>query len=259
MKTVILCGGQGTRLREETEYRPKPLVEVGDRPILWHIMKHYAHFGFDDFVLCLGYKGAMIKDYFLNFRAQTHDFSLRLGDHASLRIHDGAAPEDNFAVTCADTGLDTMTGGRLRRVGRYLNADEPFFLTYGDGLSDVNIQATLDFHKSHGKAATLTIVRAPSRFGTVSSEESGEVTRFVEKPMQDSWVSAGFFVLEPRVLELIEGDTTTWEREPLESLAASGELMAYRHDGMFLAIDTYREYLLLNEAWKRGDAPWKVW
>ncbi|RYX85028.1 glucose-1-phosphate cytidylyltransferase [bacterium] len=258
MKTVILCGGQGTRLREETEYRPKPLVEVGERPILWHIMKNYAHFGFDDFVLCLGYRGAMIKDYFLNFRAQTHDFSLRLGDHASLDIYDDKG-EDDFSVTCADTGLDTMTGGRLKRIKRYLNPDEPFFLTYGDGLSDVDIQKTLDFHRSHRRAATVTIVRAPSRFGTVSWNENGQVTRFVEKPLQDSWVSAGFFVLEPHVLDLIEGDATTWEREPLETLAAQGELMAYRHDGMFLAIDTYREYLLLNEAWKRGDAPWKVW
>lgn len=258
MKTVILCGGQGTRLREETEYRPKPLVEVGERPILWHIMKNYAHFGFDDFVLCLGYRGSMIKDYFLNFRAQTHDFSLHLGDNSSLQILDDTQADD-FHVLCADTGLNTMTGGRLKRVQKYLDPKEPFFLTYGDGLSDVDIQRTLDFHREHGRAATVTIVRAPSRFGTVSWDESGRVTRFVEKPMQDSWVSAGFFVLEPSVLDLIIDDATIWERSPLETLAAQGELMAYRHNGMFLAIDTYREYLLLNEAWRRGETPWKVW
>ena len=257
MKTVILCGGQGTRLREETEFRPKPLVEVGGRPILWHIMKNYQHFGFADFVLCLGYRGDMIKQYFLNYEALANDFSITLGKNAGIKYHQTHG-EGDFRVTCAGTGLETMTGGRIKRVARYLNG-ERFFLTYGDGLCDVDIQKTLDFHKSHGKAATVTIVRAPSRFGTVSVEESGAVSRFVEKPLQDNWVSAGFFVLEPSVLELIEGDETTFEREPLETLAARGELMAYRHDGMFLAVDTYREYLLLNEAYRRGETPWKVW
>jgi len=257
MKTVILCGGQGTRLREETEYRPKPLVEVGGRPILWHIMKNYQHFGFADFVLCLGYRGSMIKDYFLNYEAMTNDFSITLGKNAGIEYHDSHG-EGDFRVTLAETGLDTMTGGRLKRVSRYLK-NEPFFLTYGDGLSDVDIQKTLDFHKSHGKKATVTIVRAPSRFGTVSVDEGDTVTKFVEKPLQDSWVSAGFFVLEPEVIDLIENDATTFEREPLEYLSSHGELMAYRHDGVFLAIDTYREYLLLNEAWKNGEVPWKVW
>ncbi|HEX8465951.1 MAG TPA: glucose-1-phosphate cytidylyltransferase [Abditibacterium sp.] len=256
MKTVILCGGQGTRLREETEFRPKPLVEVGSRPILWHIMKHYQFFGYADFVLCLGYRGGMIKDFFLNYEAHANDFTIQLGQKNAIQYHD--AHGDDFRVTCAETGLDTMTGGRLKRVARHLG-NEPFFLTYGDGLSNVDIQKTLDFHRSHGKLATVTIVRAPSRFGTVSVDETDSVTRFVEKPLQDSWVSAGFFVLEPQVLDLITGDDTTFEREPLETLANNGELMAYRHDGVFLAIDTYREYLLLNEAWKRGEVPWKVW
>jgi glucose-1-phosphate cytidylyltransferase len=257
MKTVILCGGQGTRLREETEYRPKPLVEVGSRPILWHIMKHYQHFGFADFVLCLGYRGGMIKDYFLNYEAHANDFTISLGTKNEIQYQD-AHSEGDFRVTCAETGLDTMTGGRLKKVRRYLG-NEPFFLTYGDGLSDIDIQKTLDFHKSHGKLATVTIVRAPSRFGTVSVEDDGAVTRFVEKPLQDSWVSAGFFVLEPEVLDLIKGDDTSFEREPLETLAQNQQLMAYRHDGVFLAIDTYREYLLANEAWKTGQVPWKVW
>ncbi len=257
MKTVILCGGQGTRLREETEFRPKPLVEVGSRPILWHIMKHYQHFGFADFVLCLGYRGGMIKDYFLNYEAHAKDFTIQLGAKHEISYH-GAHEEADFRVTCAETGLETMTGGRIKKVARHLQ-NERFFLTYGDGLSDVDIQKTLDFHHSHGKMATVTIVRAPSRFGTVSLDESGAVTQFVEKPLQDNWVSAGFFVLEPAVLDLIEGDDTTFEREPLETLARNGQLMAYRHDGVFLAIDTYREYLLLNEAWKRGEVPWKVW
>lgn len=257
MKTVILCGGQGTRLREETEFRPKPLVEVGSRPILWHIMKHYQHFGFADFVLCLGYRGGMIKDYFLNYEAHANDFTIQLGAKHEIAYH-GAHEEADFRVTCAETGLETMTGGRIKKIARHLQ-NEPFFLTYGDGLSDVDIQKTHDFHRSHGKMATVTIVRAPSRFGTVSLDEGGAVTQFVEKPLQDNWVSAGFFVLEPAVLDLIVGDDTTFEREPLETLARNGELMAYRHDGVFLAIDTYREYLLLNEAWKRGEVPWKVW
>ena len=221
-------------------------------------MKHYAHFGFDDFVLCLGYRGAMIKDYFLNFRAQTHDFSLRLADDSSLRIY-GDEIEDNFAVTCADTGLDTLTGGRIKRIARYLNPDEPFFLTYGDGLSDVNIQATLDFHRSHGNAATLTICARTVAFWNRGVERRRRSHAICRKTDARFVGVGGFFVLEPRVLDFIEGDATMWEREPLETLAQSGELMAYRHDGMFLAIDTYREYLLLQEAWKRGDAPWKVW
>lgn len=256
MKTVILCGGQGTRLREETEFRPKPLVEVGSRPILWHIMKHYQHFGFDDFVLCLGYRGGMIKDYFLNYEAHANDFTVQLGQKSAVEIH--GAHGDDFCVTCAETGLETLTGGRLKRVARYLQ-NETFFLTYGDGLSDIDIQKTLDFHRSHGKMATVSIVRAPSRFGTVSVGAQSQVTQFVEKPLQDSYVSAGFFVLEPSVLDLIAGDDTSFEREPLETLAQSGQLMAYRHDGVFMAIDTYREYLLANQAWKAGEFPWKVW
>ena len=257
MKTVIFCGGQGTRLREETEFRPKPLVEVGGRPILWHIMKHYQHFGFADFVLTLGYRGDMIKDYFLNYEAMTRDFTIELG-HAHRVEYHGVHDETDFRVTCAETGADTMTGGRLKRAAKYLG-DETFFLTYGDGLSDVDIAKTLEFHRSHGKLATVTIVRAPSKFGTVSVEADQSVSRFVEKPLQDNWVNAGFFVLEPQVLNLIENDETTWEKGPLETLAQRGELMAYRHDGVFLAIDTYREYLILNEAWKRGEVPWKVW
>ena len=199
----------------------------------------------------------MIKDYFLNYEAMTRDFTIELGQAHKIQYH-GAHDEGDFRVTCAETGLETMTGGRLQRAAPYLNG-ETFFLTYGDGLSDVDIAKTLEFHRAHGKLATVTIVRAPSRFGTVSVEADARVSRFVEKPLQENWVSAGFFVLEPQVLDLIQDDETVWEKGPLETLSARGELMAYRHDGVFLAIDTYREYLLLNEAWKRGEVPWKVW
>jgi glucose-1-phosphate cytidylyltransferase len=257
MKTVILCGGQGTRLREETEYRPKPLVDVGGRPILWHIMKNYAHHGHHEFVLCLGYRGQMIKEYFLNYEAMTNDFTISLGSRQGIRYHD-APNEGEFEVTLADTGLDTMTGGRLKRVARYLDGDV-FGMTYGDGLSDVDLTKVWEFHKSHGKLATVTTVRPISRFGTVRLAEDGLVHQFAEKPIQDNWISAGFFILDRRVLDYIDGDETIFEQEPLQRLADEGQLMAYRHDGFFYAMDTYREYLLLNELWNSGDAPWKVW
>ena len=257
MKTLILCGGQGTRLREETEFRPKPLVDVGGKPILWHIMKGYARHDFNDFVLCLGYRGASIKEYFLNYEAMNNDFSVRLGAQNQICYH-GAHDEGDFRVTLADTGLDTMTGGRLKRAAKYLD-DDTFMLTYGDGLSDVNIEELVRFHRAHGKLATVTTVHNISRFGTVRQEESGLVSDFAEKPAQDTWISAGFFVLNRRVLGYIEGDDTAFEGEPLQRLAGEGELMAYRHDGFFYAMDTYREYLFLNELWNGGAAPWKTW
>lgn len=257
MKTLILCGGQGTRLREETEYRPKPLIEVGGRPILWHIMKTYAHHGHRDFVLCLGYRGQMIKEYFLNYHAMNNDFTVNLGTQETIRYHQINA-ENDFKVTLADTGLESMTGGRILRAARYLEGDT-FMLTYGDGLSDVDLTKVMEFHQSHGKLATVTTVRNISRFGTVRLDEGGQVTDFAEKPQQDTWISAGFFVLSRKVLDLIEGDDTIFEQGPLQKLAQRGELVAYRHDGFFYAMDTYREYLLLNELWNSGEAPWKVW
>jgi glucose-1-phosphate cytidylyltransferase len=257
MKVVILCGGQGTRLREETEFRPKPLVDVGGRPILWHIMKMYAHHNFRDFVLCLGYRGSMIKEYFLNYEAMNNDFTICLGHRSQIEFN-GGHEEQDFRVTLADTGQETMTGGRLRRIAKYIDADR-FMVTYGDGLSDVDISALIDYHRRHGKKATVTTVRPLSRYGVVEVQEAGAVRRFAEKPRADGWVSAGFFVFERDVLDYLDGDSCVLEREPLERLAADGELMAYRHDGFFHAMDTYREYLALNELWTRDEAPWRVW
>ncbi len=257
MKTVILCGGQGTRLREETEFRPKPLVDVGGRPVLWHIMKLYANCGFQEFVLCLGYRGQMIKEYFLNYEAMNNDFTMRLGSEPCITYH-GRHEEQSYDVTLADTGVDTMTGGRLARIKRYID-DDTFLMTYGDGLSDVNIEDVLRFHRKQGRTVTMTAVRPPSRFGTLWLDEAGEVQQFLEKPVQDSWISAGFFVLNRKVFDYIDGDDCVFEQQPLQRLAAEGQLAAYPHDGFFYAMDTYREYLLLNEMWNSNAAPWKVW
>ncbi len=245
-------------MREETEFRPKPLVEVGGRPILWHIMKLYAHHGFRDFVLCLGYRGNMIKEYFLNYEAMNNDFTICLGKKEQL-VFNGDHEERDFCVTLADTGSETMTGGRLKRVARYLADDRRFMVTYGDGVSDVDIDALVKFHKSHGKLATVTTFRPVSRFGILNISVESEVRSFMEKPRADAWASAGFFVFEREVLDLIDGCDVTLEREPLQLLAAQGQLMAYPHDGFFYAMDTYREYQILNEKWNSGEAPWKKW
>jgi glucose-1-phosphate cytidylyltransferase len=257
VKVVILCGGLGTRLREETEFRPKPMVEVGGRPILWHIMKTYAHYGFREFVLCLGYRGSSIKDYFLNYEAMNNDFSICLGQKSHIRYHNGHG-EQGFSVTLADTGINCMTGGRIQKIQKYVG-NEPFLLTYGDGVSNVNIAELVEFHKRHGKAATVTTVAPTSRFGMVELSYEDRVTRFVEKPRTEGWMSAGFFVLNPEVFDYLGGDECIFEREPLERLTADGQLMAYRHDGFFHAMDTYREYQYLNELWTGGEAPWRVW
>lgn len=257
MKVVLLCGGMGTRLREETEYRPKPLVDIGGRPILWHIMKLYAHHGFRDFVVCLGYKGHMIKEYFLAYEAMTNDFTVRLGHSSSIEFHDRHEEQD-FCVTLAETGLETMTGGRLKRVQRYLGS-APFMLTYGDGVSDVPLDALLAFHRSHGKLATLTAVRPISRYGVLGLDGASMVRSFEEKPTLDGWVNAGFCIFEPGVLDYLGGDECVLEREPLARLAADHQLAAFRHDGFFFPVDTYRDYRALNDLWAAGEAPWKVW
>ena len=257
MKVVILCGGVGTRLREETEFRPKPLVEVGGRPILWHIMKLYAHYGFRDFVLCLGYRGNMIKEYFLNYEAMNNDFTICLGKLSQTHFIDSHGEQD-FRVTLADTGADTMTGGRLKRVEKYLS-DDVFMLTYGDGVGNVNIENLLAFHASHGKLATVTTFRPVSRFGILDIDNSHRVNNFIEKPKADAWASAGFFVFNRKIFEYLGSDDCTLEHQPLERLAAEGQLMAYEHDGFFYAMDTFREYQILNDQWKTGEAPWKVW
>lgn len=258
MKTVILCGGMGTRLREETEYKPKPMVDVGGRPILWHIMKYYSQFGHGEFVLCLGYRGQAIKEYFLNYEAMNNDFTLRLGCEHSIQHH-GAHGEQNMSVTLADTGQSTMTGGRLKRVAKYLDGGD-FLLTYGDGLADVDLTKLIEFHRSHGRIATITAVKPLSRYGTLQFSGSGAVTSFTEKPQGEGWISAGFMVLKREVLEYLEGgDDCVLEREPMKRLAADGQLMAFEHSGFFFAMDTYREYLHLNELWASGNPPWKVW
>lgn len=258
MKVVILCGGQGTRLREETEYRPKPLVDVGGKPILWHIMKLYAHSGFREFVLCLGYRGNMIKEYFLNYEAMNNDFTICLGEKNQI-VYQGAHEEQDFKVTLSDTGLDTMTGARVKRVERYLN-DDTFMVTYGDGLTDLDFNKLIDFHKSHGRLATVTTVHPVSRFGSLEIDTNGKVVAFAEKPQLNGWASAGFFVFNKGVLDYLSAEPDCiLEREPLERLAQAGELVAYRHDGFFYAMDTYREYLYLNELWDSGQAPWAGW
>jgi glucose-1-phosphate cytidylyltransferase len=257
VKVVILCGGLGTRLREETEFRPKPMVEVGGRPILWHIMKIYAHHGFREFVLCLGYRGNTIKEYFLNYEAMNNDFTMRLGEKAHPKTH-SHHPEEGFTVTLSDTGLDCMTGGRLRKVQKYIDGDT-FMLTYGDGVSDVNIRRVLEFHKSHRKIATVTSVPPISRFGMLEVGGEGRVTNFAEKPKTEGSLSAGYFVCQREIFDYLGGDECILEREPLERLAKEGQLMAYRHEGFFYAMDTYREYQALNEMWDQGKAPWKVW
>jgi glucose-1-phosphate cytidylyltransferase len=257
MKVIILCGGQGTRLREETEFRPKPLLEVGQRPVVWHIMKTFAHYNLSQFVLCLGYRGNMIKEYFLNYEAMNNDFTIALGSRNRLTFHD-QHDEQEFQVTLADTGPETMTGGRIKRVRRYIDA-ETFLVTYGDGLADIDIRSLVQFHKSHGRLATVTAVRPASRFGMLVLGGGDRVDSFCEKPRSESWVNAGYFVFNRRVFDYLDGDTCVLEREPLERLAAEGELMAYRHEGFFYAMDTYREYKVLNELWEKGDAPWQVW
>jgi len=258
LKVVILCGGQGTRLREETEYRPKPLVEIGGRPILWHIMKLYAHFGFHDFVLCLGYRGTMIKEYFLNYEAMNNDFSIRLGRDHGVSYH-GAHDEQDYSVTLADTGLDTMTGARVKRIEGHIDGDN-FMVTYGDGVCDVDIKKLVAFHKSHGRLATVTTVRPFSRFGLINLEADGRVIDFAEKPQVHGSASAGFFVFNRRVFDYLDATPEcVLEREPLERLAEAGELMAFRHDGFFYAMDTYREYAYLNDLWNSNEAPWHIW
>ncbi len=258
MKTVILCGGMGTRLREETEYKPKPMVEIGGRPILWHIMKTYAHFGYRDFILCLGYRGDFIKEYFLNYEAMNNDFTIALGQKNKIAYH-GLHTEQDFQVTLADTGLQAMTGARVKRVSRYLEGNT-FMVTYGDGLADIDLHKLMAFHRAHGKLATMSTMRPTSRFGMLDVDDTDRITSFEEKPQLTGRANAGFLVFEPGVLNYVsDDDSCVLEREPLQRLAKDGQLMAYRHDGFFFAMDTYREYQKLNELWAKGEAPWKVW
>jgi len=255
MKAVILAGGYGTRIGEETALRPKPMIEIGGRPILWHIMKIYASQGVTDFVICLGYKGYMIKEYFANYYLHGADVTIDTGN-GEIAYHQVAT--ERWRVTLVETGLDTMTGGRLRRIAPYLD-EGPFCMTYGDGVANVDIRQLLAFHAGHGKRATLTAVSPPGRFGELDIS-STRVEQFTEKPPgHGTYISGGFFVLSTSVLDLIEGDATVWERGPMEELAAAGELMAYRHDGFWHPMDTLRDMQQLEALWTGGGAPWKVW
>jgi glucose-1-phosphate cytidylyltransferase len=255
MKVVILAGGLGTRLSEETSVRPKPMVEIGDRPMLWHIMKTYSHHGFDDFIICLGYKGYMVKEYFSNYFMHNCDvtFDLRANE---MTVHENAT--EPWRVTLIDTGAGTMTGGRLKRVADHLD-DGTFLMTYGDGVSDVPIDKVVAFHREQGKAATVTAVQPLGRFGAMDIEPDGTVRDFREKPAGDGgWINGGYFVLEPSVLDRIAGDSTTFEAEPLEGLAADGQLAAYRHAGFWQPMDTLRDKRMLDEMWASGRAPWQA-
>lgn len=260
MKAIILCGGLGTRLREETEFRPKPMVEIGGRPILWHIIKIFNHWKIEDFVLCLGYRGNMIKEYFLNYEPMNSDFSLKMGSSREITYHD-IHQEQNIKVTLAETGAQTMTGGRLLRVERYLRDEPRFLVTYGDGVADINIEQLLDFHRSHGKLATISTVQPASRFGILDVQKNGEVCQFQEKPKLEGWVNIGYMVFERNVFDYLrdEGDACILEQTPLRRLAEEGQLRAYHHPGSWHAMDTYREYQQLNELWSSGKAPWQIW
>jgi glucose-1-phosphate cytidylyltransferase len=256
MKVVILAGGYGTRISEETQNRPKPMVEIGGHPILWHIMKIYSHYGFNDFVICLGFKGYVIKEYFANYALHTSDVTFDLTNNQII-THERST--ENWRVTLVDTGMETMTGGRLKRVARYLDSDEPFCMTYGDGVGDIDIRKLVEFHRNHGKKATVTAATAPGRFGALRMTGTS-VNGFQEKPAGDgAWINGGFFVLSPAVLDLIASDSTVWERDPMERLAADSELAAYKHHGFWQPMDTLREKNYLEALWESGKAPWKVW
>lgn len=260
MKVVIFCGGKGTRLREETEYRPKPMVPIGDRPILWHIMKTYAHYGHRDFILCLGYKGESIKSFFQNYLWMTSDVTLRLGQESKTTFHSRHG-EENWSVTLADTGAESMTAERLRRVERYLGDDEQFLLTYGDGLGDIDIAASIRHHEASKKMLTITAVHPPGRFGDLELGRDGGVSGFNEKPQAEGgWINGGFFVASRRIFgEIANVGDVMLERGPLSSLASQGQLGAYRHLGFWQPMDTYQEFLYLNKLWADGTAPWRVW
>ncbi len=256
LKAVILAGGLGTRISEETHLKPKPMIEIGGKPILWHIMKLYSTHGVNDFIICCGYKGYVIKEYFANYFLHMSDVTFDMSDNR-MEVHQRKA--EPWRVTLVDTGDETLTGGRLKRVGYYIKDDEAICFTYGDGVSDVNIRESIEFHRSHGKLATVTAVLPPGRYGAL--ERNGQVvTGFTEKPRGDGgMINGGFFVISPKCLELVDGDTTSWEGAPLTRLAAMGEMMAFEHHGFWQPMDTLRDKNLLEELWASGKAPWKIW
>lgn len=257
MKVLILAGGFGTRLSEETDIRPKPMVEIGGKPILWHIMKIYSYYGFNDFVILLGYKGYMIKEYFANYFIHESDMTIDLRT-GNFEVHNNSS--EPWKVTLLDTGLKTMTGGRIKRVQRFLG-NEPFMLTYGDGVADIDINKLLQFHKSRGKSMTVTSAQPEGRFGALTIKDDDRVASFLEKPKGDgnNWINAGFFVCEPKIFDYIEGDNTVLEQEPLQNLAKDGEIYSYKHKGFWMPMDTLRDKNILQSLWENNKAPWRIW
>lgn len=257
MKVIILAGGLGTRISEESHLKPKPMIEIGERPIMWHIMKSYSHYGFNDFIICLGYKGNLVKDYFANYYLYGSDVTFDMKYGNNMQVHNNMV--EPWKVTLVNTGLDTATGGRIKRIKEYLQ-NETFMFTYGDGVSDVNIKELLEFHQSHGKLATVTAVQPSGRYGVLGIKEDATVLEFVEKPKNlDAWINGGFFVLEPKVLDYIEGDETPFEGKPLDQLADEGQISAFKHTSFWQCMDTQRDKHNLEKMWDEGNAPWKVW
>ncbi|MDB5249652.1 MAG: glucose-phosphate cytidylyltransferase [Segetibacter sp.] len=256
MKVVLLAGGLGTRLSEETSLRPKPMVEIGTKPVIWHIMKLYSYYGFNDFIICLGYKGYMIKEYFANYYLHQSDVTVNLSDN-TIKTH--ASFAEPWTVTLVDTGVESMTGGRIKRIQKYTDG-EPFLLTYGDGVSDVNVPELVNHHKKHGKLITVTAVQPMGKFGALGLSEENTVSSFIEKPKGDgAWSNGGFFVCEPGVFDYIDGDNIIWEREPLERITAIGEMTAYKHHGFWKPMDTLRDKQELDLEWNSGNPRWKIW
>ncbi|MBU2530941.1 MAG: glucose-1-phosphate cytidylyltransferase [Elusimicrobia bacterium] len=256
MKVVILAGGMGTRISEETDLKPKPMIEIGGKPIIWHIMKSYSHYGFNDFVICLGYKGYMIKEYFANYFLHQADVTIDMKNNKMEIHHQKAEP---WKVTLIDTGLDTMTGGRVKRIQKYIG-NKPFLLTYGDGVADVDLKKLVKFHKESGKYATVTTIQPLGRFGALKLDKNDNVLSFLEKPKGDgAWINGGFFVLEPKVFNYIEDDASVWERDPLEKIVREKQLTTYKHEGFWKCMDTLRDKIELEELWHDKKAPWKIW
>ncbi|MBO4338355.1 MAG: glucose-1-phosphate cytidylyltransferase [Clostridia bacterium] len=256
MKVVILAGGLGTRISEESHLKPKPMIGIGDRPILWHIMKIYSHYGFNDFIICLGYKQYIVKEFFADYYLHTSDVTFDL-ENNSMTVHKNHS--EPWKVTLVDTGLHTMTGGRIKRIQEYVG-DEPFMLTYGDGVSNIDINKLLEFHKSHGKTGTISAINVAQRFGVLDVKDDGSIADFKEKSENDSSIiNGGFMVMNPEIFDLLDGDGCIFEKKPLETLAAAGQLMAYKHEGFWQCMDTQRDKQLLETLWESGNAPWKLW
>ena len=257
MKAVILAGGLGTRLSEETDLKPKPMVEIGNKPILWHIMKIYSTHGINDFIICCGYKGYVIKEYFKNYFLHSSDITFSLKEN-SMKVHQINC--EPWSITLVDTGANTKTGGRLKRIKKFLKDDETFCFTYGDGLADIDITKLINFHKKHGKEATLTAIRPPGRYGVIKFGKNNSINKFQEKPEgEGSWINGGFFVLQKSTINRIKNDETIWEHEPLNELAKDGQLFAFKHNNFWMPMDTLREKILLNKLWNTGKAAWKIW